>query len=521
LPPAEPVAAPEATTDLPAVESEFSEADLEAELARTILPRFKQLPEELRGRGDRVVVGEQVYEDVYVSESSSQYLLRIPEQGRVESVDKIRATVTLAANTDDRKALLVLWKENRTEIDRATERRDKEKKLRVAAHNKAQEEIRVARRAAQKEERWRVKGAEWLSLTAEQRHTSRMRAYSNWRAIQADVDAVQELHANIAWGYRIIGISDSRARRLGEAYQKWAKVVGPNFDVEDELLAYGWGREEILREMGKWEREYYRVLEHVNEVYPTYEARVEEIQRLDDGLPPELRRTEAVVDWDSALEGDDAPAGETGGSVGTGFVVADGYVMTCAHVVRHGSNIQATSTKGTIHQATVVTMDTANDWALLKVEGLSGAPIPVAEDKPNVGATIYCLGYPLGGIKGSADPIVGSGNIAALQRLDGDQRFIQITAPVNPGNSGGPVLDQYGRWVGIVSQKLNDMRSLEASETVAQGINFAVKATFIQPMLDPSKGVKFTPFVGDISNPMSLEKIAASVAPSIVKIEVR
>src|SRR5690606_34138241 len=185
----------------------------------------------------------------------------------------------------------------------------------------------------------------------------------------------------------------------------------------------------------------------------------------------------------------------------------------CAHVVRGGSEVSVASATGAVFKAKVQTLDVANDWALLKVDGLEGAAIPAALGKPNVGATIYCIGYPLGGIKDSMDPIAGSGNIAALQRLDGDQRFMQITAPVNPGNSGGPVLDQYGNWVGIVSQKLNDLATLRAAETVAQGVNFAVKASFVQPLIDPKGGVQVAAAPAPTGQPLTLEAMVQRVSP--------
>jgi len=494
-------------------------AAIEAELAVSIRPVFKPLPESLRGAGDRVVAGGKTYDDVYVVESPSQYYVRLPAEGAVAAVPKADGEVSFGADPDRRAALLELWKENRAEIERVAAEREKAKQVRLAAHFRAQEAAREARAAAQEAERWRVKGADWLALTGQQRNAARARAYSDWQAVKADVASVEELYYRITRGYEIIGITDSRAGRLTSAYRAWERDLGPNFEVENALIGYQWTREEIVKELAGWEREYYRLLEHVGEVYPACEARVEEIRRLDETLPAALYAAEGTIDWDRAPKADGGAGG--GGGVGTGFIVAEGHIMTAAHVVRRGGTIRATSTAGTEHAATVVTMDTANDWALLRVEGLAGAPIPVAEGKPNVGATIYCLGYPLGGIKDSADPIVGSGNIAALQRLDGDQRFMQITAPVNPGNSGGPVLDQFGRWVGIVSQKLNDQHTLDTAQTVAQGVNFAVKATFIQPMLDPRAGVTLTPFLGDATTPLSLESIVQSLAPSIVRINVR
>ncbi len=493
---------------------------IEAELREHIVPMLKPIPPSLRSGGDTVVADGTVYEDVYIIESDSQYFLRFPETGEVESVLKSKATVTLATDPAKRKALLALWHENKAAIAAADVRREQEKELRIAAHYRAQDLERQEREAALEEERWRVKGQDWQRLDETQRRAQRLEAFTNWQGVREEIKLVESLYYRINRGYELIGISDNRVNRLTNAYDQWSQDLGPDMQLEEAIITYSLNREETLRELAGWEQEYYRLVDHINKVYSEYEARALEIQRLDEALPPELRRAEAIADWNQAPDNQSPALGGRRPGVGTGFVIADGFVLTCAHVVRGGNNVQATSTTGTAYAATVVTMDTANDWALLRVDGLTGAPIPVAADDPNVGATIHCIGYPLGGIRDSADPIVGSGNIAALQRLDGEQRYMQITAPVNPGSSGGPVLDRYGRWVGIVSQKLNDQKTLDVSQTVAQGINFAVKASVIQPLLEAGGNVTLATGTDTTTTPMTLEQIAANLAPSIVRINV-
>jgi len=494
-------------------------AEIEAELAAEIVPEFIPVPPDLKGLGDRVAAGDTSYEDVYVIESDVLYYVRIPESGSVESVSKVNATYTASSDTEAREALLEVWKENRAAIARAEEAREKEKPVRIASRRKAYEAMQASREAAIEAATWRAKEQDWLAMTSAQRHGARVRAYSNWQSIQTEVAEVEELYNNISRTYEYIGIADERINRVNHLYRRLAPRMGPDFEWEDEVLVYGWGREEIMRQLGEWETEYYRMVEYLNETYPAYEARMKEIERLDESLPEKTRLAEAQVDWKGEFDGG-SPQPD-GKSMGTGFIVAEGHVMTCAHVVRGGRVIRIVSTKGVVYNAKIESSDTANDWCLLSVEGLPGPPIPMASQTPNVGATIYCLGYPLGGITDSADPIVGSGNIAALQRIDGDDRFLQITAPINPGNSGGPVLDQQGRWVGIVSQKLNDLRRLQESQTVAQGLNYAVKATFVKPLLDPRTGVDIAVAPALSKNEViSLEEITRKLSPSIVKIEV-
>lgn len=513
------VAAPESQSTLgPAPEFNPPLEKIDADLAREILPAFAPVPDELRGKGDRLVHPGGEYSDVYVIESNSLFYVRIPEQGVVESLSKSGATATISEDAATREALLAIWNQNREELDRVASEREKEKANRLASYRKAFDQQVADHDKAAAEERWRARAADWLALGAEQRNVLRARAYSNWEAIQQEVASMQELYVMISRAYEIVGITDSRLGSLASAYNSASRSRGPDYEMEDAFVQYNWEREDLIREVVEWEKEYYRLNEYLTKNYPEIEKRVEEIKRLDDSLPAEVRVAEATVNWDAALD-PPAPSEEAGG-LGTGFVVARGIVMTCAHVVRGGTRVTVLSGGGARHDAKINTLDMGNDWALLEVNGLESEPIPVSVDKPNVGATIYCIGYPLGGIKDSTDPIVGSGNIAALQRLDGDQRFMQITAPVNPGNSGGPVLDQYGRWVGIVSQKLNDMETLKAAETVTQGVNFAVKASFIQPLVQPKGGVQLTPAPAPTGQPLTLEAMTQRCAPSIVKIVV-
>lgn len=510
---APPEASPPAPDEIPDPLDEIPEARIEAEVNAAIQPVFTPMPDALRGRGDQVSGPDGEFEDVYIIEGASQYYVRLPETGGVATVRREGASLQLSDDAAAREELLALWKENREAIDRADVLREEEKLARMAAAHKALERQRAARKRDQEAAAWRARAADWAALAPGQRHTARVRAHSDWRAIQGDAERLRDLYTNIARTYEYIGVADARMAELNQAYRRLARDFGPNMDVEGALLVYGWDREDILKQLAEWEREYYRLEALVNEKYPEYEARVNEIARLDEALPEDIRAAEEAGSWDAG------PAGP-GTSVGTGFIVAKGHILTCAHVVRGGGAIRVTDTDGNVHEARIVATDAANDWCLLEVSSIQGEPIPMAPGTPNVGATIYCLGYPLGGIRDNNDPIVGSGNIAATSRIDGDQRFLQITAPINPGNSGGPVLDQQGRWVGVVSQKLNDLHSLQTSQSVAQGLNYALKSSHIDPLIRSLSPVNLARGGGGHGT-VSLEQITKTASPSIVKIEVQ
>ena len=93
------------------------------------------------------------------------------------------------------------------------------------------------------------------------------------------------------------------------------------------------------------------------------------------------------------------------------------------------------------------------------------------------------VGFPLHGLLAS-EANVTTGTISALAGLGNDTRFLQITAPVQPGNSGGPLLDQSGNIVGVVVSKLDTMRIAKATGDIPQNINFAINGTVAKAFLD-------------------------------------
>ena len=137
------------------------------------------------------------------------------------------------------------------------------------------------------------------------------------------------------------------------------------------------------------------------------------------------------------------------GSLGTGFLVSpDGYVVTNNHVVAAGGQIVVRLDRGTEHQARVVGTDPATDLSLLKID-VTGAPVlPFGDsDRLQVAEPVMAIGNPFG-----LDQTVTTGIVSAKERFIGSgayDEFIQTDASVNPGNSGGPLLDSRGTVVGI------------------------------------------------------------------------
>jgi S1-C subfamily serine protease len=164
-------------------------------------------------------------------------------------------------------------------------------------------------------------------------------------------------------------------------------------------------------------------------------------------------------------------------SSGTGFFLDPGGLsLTNAHVVDSCSSIHATTQSGVTYPASVIAADRANDLALLKVAIEKTTYAQFRSGSTRQGEQIVVYGYPLGGALGTKGNI-SAGLVSANVGLLDDSRKFQISAPVQPGNSGGPVLDQQGNVIGIVTSKLNALSVAKITGDIPQNVNFAIKAS--------------------------------------------
>jgi S1-C subfamily serine protease len=169
--------------------------------------------------------------------------------------------------------------------------------------------------------------------------------------------------------------------------------------------------------------------------------------------------------------------------IGTGFFITDdGYLISNYHVVKDAAKVRVVTSAGTL-DAKVVQVDAANDLALLKVDGRF-APLPVAASrKVQLGSTVATVGFPDPGLQGFS-PKLAKGEIAALAGAGDDARYFQISVPVQPGNSGGALVDERGNVVGIVSAKLSARAALASSGSLPENVNYAVKSSFLLSFLE-------------------------------------
>jgi soluble lytic murein transglycosylase-like protein len=167
-------------------------------------------------------------------------------------------------------------------------------------------------------------------------------------------------------------------------------------------------------------------------------------------------------------------------SSGTGFVIGlGGAAITNAHVVDGCWRLQAHTAAGASEVA-VIARDNAKDLALLRIATASGiTPLSIAVTPVELGASVTVLGYPLTDVLG-ANLRVTAGLVSSLSGVRGDTKTMQISAAVQPGNSGGPVIDEYGSVVGIVVAKL-------ASRFNAENVNFAITAPVLTSFLQTNR----------------------------------
>lgn len=163
-------------------------------------------------------------------------------------------------------------------------------------------------------------------------------------------------------------------------------------------------------------------------------------------------------------------------SGGSGFLIdTKGYIITNAHVLK-GSGAVVVNSKGQEFNASIVNVDAEKDLAILKIndqdyEPLHALPYGIRKANSDLGEQIFTLGYPRN------DIVYGEGYLSARTGYNSDSLTYQVQISANPGNSGGPVFNNNGEVIGILSTR----------QAQAEGVAFAVKSKNIYTMVDELK----------------------------------
>ncbi len=194
---------------------------------------------------------------------------------------------------------------------------------------------------------------------------------------------------------------------------------------------------------------------------------------------------------------------------GTAFFIGDNTLITSSHIILDPNNVSILY-NGEEVKATVLLNDENMDIAVLKVDVISDCYFNLLSSSDyKIADSIYALGYPMTSSLGN-NIRVTNGSVSALSGLNGDTNFIQISAPIQPGNSGGPVINADFGVVGVVSSKISDAYALATTSQVAQNVNFAVKSDLVNLTVKDYKGNDKTKYVSNMDQATSCTVIVSS-----------
>jgi S1-C subfamily serine protease len=179
-------------------------------------------------------------------------------------------------------------------------------------------------------------------------------------------------------------------------------------------------------------------------------------------------------------------------STGTGFFISPDTLVTNNHVVGGCAELKLRKNGGDTGGVRLLATSASDDLAVLRAPAPNksylklriGAPIRPAEP-------VLVFGYPLAQALSSAGNTT-LGNVTALSGLRDDSRYLQISAAVQPGNSGGPAIDEAGRLMGVVVSKLNAMAVARATGDIPQNVNFAIKVSTLVNFLE-AHNIRYEP----------------------------
>lgn len=160
---------------------------------------------------------------------------------------------------------------------------------------------------------------------------------------------------------------------------------------------------------------------------------------------------------------------------GTGFAINPDTLITNEHVVSGCKLVTVESSDGN-RVGAVINAETLLDLAIIRVPGLSSKNVAlIRKDAARIGEDAFVFGFPLAGTL-SDEGNFTNGVVSASKGLGNSANLFQFTSPIQPGSSGGPVLDKSGNLIGIVVAKLDSVISLKRTGDIPQNVNFAIKA---------------------------------------------
>lgn len=315
-----------------------------------------------------------------------------------------------------------------------------------------------------------VKAMEWWQKAAAQGDVD---AQFNLGVMYSNGDGVPKDAAKaVEWYQKAAALGNMNAQgNLGYAYR-----VG-NGVSRNLVLAYAWSNLSAAQgnDTGKSNRD-------------IYEAQLTPAQRAEgQRLASNWKKGDVLQAAGDNSSGSTSPNGKPSKQgTGTAFAVSvKGHALTNHHVINGCTEVKVAGREGV---AKVITTDSVNDLALLQLPGKTQdiAYFNPAPGKLRQGEDVIVFGYPLNSVLSSGGNLT-PGTISALTGLGNNTNQTQITAAIQPGSSGSPVMDKKGNVVGVVSMKLSDSAMVKATGQIGQSVNFAVNGQTVKAFLDANK----------------------------------
>lgn len=184
---------------------------------------------------------------------------------------------------------------------------------------------------------------------------------------------------------------------------------------------------------------------------------------------------------------------------GTGFAVSkEGFVVTNNHVINGCQKVKIHA-EGKVYTSDVVSRDSKNDLALIKGKFKPKFVFPISNKPSELMEEVYVAGFPFG-YRLSTSIKITKGIISSLAGLGDDFTRVQIDAAIQPGNSGGPIYDNFGNIVGVAVAKLDYKYSMKELDTIPELTNFGIKASMLKAFLSASRISMRESFKQKISN---------------------
>jgi S1-C subfamily serine protease len=204
---------------------------------------------------------------------------------------------------------------------------------------------------------------------------------------------------------------------------------------------------------------------------------------------------------------------------GTGFFITDdGYMVSNYHVVEDAESVSVI-VGGDALEAKVVEKDIQTDLVLLKV-ACKSKPLPLGDSRTvRVGERVFTLGFPNVDVQG-AEVKFTEGTISSLTGIQDDATHFQIQVPVQPGNSGGPLIGEYGTAVGVVDSRLNEKPFSVSGRSLPQNVCYAIKGSRIMNLFDRFPEIAQRLPKGESQAPKPFADLNEMYRPSVVLIRV-